>query len=39
MLLVLPMGVVLGYSRSRSGSIWVPIMLHMLNNVVTVVAP
>lgn len=39
MLLVLPMGVVLGYSRSRSGSIWVPIMLHMMNNIVTVVSP
>lgn len=39
MLLVLPMGVVLGYSRSRSGSIWVPILLHMLNNMVTVASP
>ncbi len=39
MLLVLPMGVVLGYSRSRSGSIWVPILLHMLNNIVSVMAP
>jgi hypothetical protein len=39
MLLILPMGIVLGYARSRSGSIWVPILLHVLNNLVTVVAP
>jgi len=39
MLLILPMGIVLGYARSRSGSIWVPIVLHMLNNLVSVVAP
>lgn len=39
MLLILPMGIVLGYARSRSGSIWVPVLLHMLNNLVTVVAP
>jgi membrane protease YdiL (CAAX protease family) len=35
-LLILPMGVVLGYARARSGSIWVPVALHMLNNLVTV---
>lgn len=39
MLLILPMGIVLGYARSRSGSIWVPVLLHMLNNLVTVFAP
>lgn len=39
MLLILPMGIVLGYSRSRSGSIWVPVMLHMLNNLITLVFP
>jgi len=39
MLLILPMGVVLGYARSRSGSIWVPILLHVANNVVSLVAP
>lgn len=39
LLLVLPMGVVLGYARTRSGSIWVPIILHMLNNVLSVVFP
>lgn len=32
MLLIVPMGVVLGYARSRSGSIWVPMLLHLLNN-------
>lgn len=39
MLLILPMGVVLGYARSRSNSIWVPVVLHMLNNLVSVLAP
>lgn len=39
MLLILPMGIVLGYARSRSGSIWVPVILHMLNNLITVVVP
>jgi membrane protease YdiL (CAAX protease family) len=32
MLLILPLGVVLGYARVRSGSILVPIVLHILNN-------
>lgn len=36
MLLIVPMGVVLGYSRSRSGSIWVPVLLHVLNNSISV---
>jgi membrane protease YdiL (CAAX protease family) len=39
MLLILPMGIVLGYARSRSGSIWVPIILHTANNLVSVIAP
>ena len=39
MLLILPMGVVLGYARARSGSIWVPILLHTMNNLVTVLFP
>ena len=39
MLLILPMGVVLGYARSRSGSILVPILLHTVNNLVTVLFP
>jgi len=33
------MGVVLGYARSRSGSIWVPVLLHMVNNLITIVFP
>lgn len=37
MLLILPLGVVLGYARARSGSIWVPVALHMLNNLATIV--
>lgn len=36
MLLIVPMGVVLGYARSRSGSIWVPVLLHVLNNSISV---
>lgn len=36
MLLIVPMGMVLGYARSRSGSIWVPVLLHVLNNSISV---
>jgi membrane protease YdiL (CAAX protease family) len=39
MLLILVMGTVLGYARSRSGSIWVPVLLHMLNNGLSVLWP
>ncbi len=39
MLLILPMGVVLGYARSRSGSIWVPVLLHVVNNSLSVLLP
>lgn len=39
MLLILPMGVVLGYARTRSGSIWVPVLLHVANNTVSVFWP
>ncbi|MBK9176919.1 MAG: CPBP family intramembrane metalloprotease [Flavobacteriales bacterium] len=39
MLLILPMGIALGYARSRSGSIWVPVLLHMLNNGMSVLWP
>ncbi len=39
MLLILPMGIVLGYARTRSGSIWVPVVLHVLNNTVSVLMP
>jgi membrane protease YdiL (CAAX protease family) len=30
------MGIVLGYARVRSGSIWVPVVLHILNNSLSV---
>jgi membrane protease YdiL (CAAX protease family) len=36
MLLILPLGITLGYARVRSGSIWVPVLLHMINNMATV---
>lgn len=39
LMLILPMGVVLGYARSRSGSIWVPVVLHVLNNSASVLFP
>ncbi|MEO8590757.1 MAG: CPBP family intramembrane glutamic endopeptidase [Flavobacteriales bacterium] len=38
-LLILPMGIVLGYARARTGSIWVPVVLHMLNNLTSLVVP
>lgn len=39
MLMILPMGVVLGYARVNSGSILVPILLHLLNNVISIALP
>lgn len=39
LLLILPMGVVLGYARSRSGSIWVPVLIHILNNGASLLLP
>lgn len=39
MLLILPMGVVLGYARARTGSLWVPILLHVINNGMSLVWP
>jgi len=38
-LLILPMGIVLGYARARTGSIWVPVLLHVVNNIVSLVVP
>ncbi len=39
MLLILPIGVVLGYARARSGSIWVAVLLHMINNLASIFLP
>jgi len=39
MLLILPMGIVMGYARSRSGSLVVPVILHMANNTLSVIWP
>ena len=36
LLLVLALGVVLGYARTRTGSLAVPIGLHLANNVLSV---
>jgi membrane protease YdiL (CAAX protease family) len=39
MLLILPMGIVMGYARARSGSLLVPVLLHMANNSLSVIWP
>jgi membrane protease YdiL (CAAX protease family) len=39
LLIVLPMGVALGYARANGGSIWVPVLLHMLNNCASILLP
>jgi uncharacterized protein len=39
MLLILPMGIVLGYARARTGSLLVPIALHMANNSLSILWP
>lgn len=39
LLYVLPLGVFLGYARANTGSIWVPVFLHLLNNVASMVLP
>ena len=39
MLLILPMGILLGYARTNTGSIFVPIAMHMLNNLLSVLLP
>ncbi len=35
-LLIVPMGVVFGYARTRTGSIWAPVLLHVLNNLLSI---
>jgi membrane protease YdiL (CAAX protease family) len=39
LLIVLPMGVALGYARANGGSIWVPVLLHLLNNCASILLP
>lgn len=36
---VLPLGVLLGYARANTGSIWTAVLLHMLNNCLSVALP
>lgn len=36
LVLILPLAIVLGYARVRSGSIWLPMLLHVLNNVAAI---
>lgn len=35
-LLIIPMGVIFGYARTRCGSIWVPVLLHIVNNLLSI---
>lgn len=39
LLYVLPLGVFLGYARTETGSIWVAVFLHLLNNCASMVLP
>lgn len=39
LLYVLPFGVFLGYARANTGSIWVGVVLHMLNNMASLLWP
>ncbi|HMN06276.1 MAG TPA: CPBP family intramembrane metalloprotease [Flavobacteriales bacterium] len=39
LLYVLPFGIFLGYARANSGSIWVSVFLHLLNNVASMLLP
>lgn len=39
LLYVLPFGVFLGYARANSGSIWMSVFLHLLNNLASMVLP
>lgn len=36
LLLLFPMGLLLGYARHYTGSLWVPIVIHILNNCLTI---
>lgn len=39
LLYVLPLGVFLGYARANTGSIWMSVLLHLLNNVASMLLP
>lgn len=39
LLYVLPFGIFLGYARANTGSIWVSVFLHLLNNVASMLLP
>ncbi len=36
---VLPLGVILGYARANTGSIWTSVLLHLLNNLLSLALP
>ncbi len=39
LLFILPLGVLLGYARANTGSIWTSVLLHFLNNAISLALP
>ncbi len=39
LLFILPLGVLLGYARANTGSIWTSVLLHFLNNSISLALP
>ena len=39
LLFILPLGVLLGYARANTGSIWTSVLLHLLNNTISLALP
>lgn len=39
LLFILPLGVLLGYARANTGSIWTSVLLHFLNNALSLALP
>ncbi|HNK86527.1 MAG TPA: CPBP family intramembrane metalloprotease, partial [Flavobacteriales bacterium] len=38
-LYILPLAVLLGYARANTGSIWTAVVLHLINNTVSLALP
>lgn len=39
LLFILPLGVLLGYARANTGSLWTSVLLHFLNNAISLALP
>lgn len=39
LLFILPLGVLLGYARANTGSIWTSVLLHFFNNAISIALP